>query len=342
MKCFNHKGEQYVLESTQDRAYGQPTMPFALGTRGRGRTYEEVRFDMRRPPTTPDVGFATFEVGGRKHCVLTAPSGQPGLLLRCNSEGTYTRDSGGGSRVLYGHVTVVASGSFAFGAAGRIGGGTDILYHVVGQAIVRLVLTGGEYKGFGARYVFVDSTKNYVRCLRPRDLIQEVATDEDPVLTEILRGCPENGLDDTLREAQAASVSLEAAADASPVDTMHYPRVIDQDIVGGEGWRLPPNHTGGLARSGVDGVLVPGASALVCVTVGPGGGKRYDYEVLDIEGLDVLSRRPIRTSGNHCSLECIVALTTDPAWIIRWSESKDGAETGLYTADPTGCRGMEW
>lgn len=38
--------------------------PLALGERGRGRWYEEVRVDARRPPAGSDYGYKQFEAGG--------------------------------------------------------------------------------------------------------------------------------------------------------------------------------------------------------------------------------------------------------------------------------------
>jgi len=321
---------------------GKPqSFPFELGERGRGRVYEEVRVDKRRPPTSDEVGYVVFTVGSVTHCVLTAPTGQSGLLLRVNTRGGYTKGSAGGVSPIFGDVKEVAAGEWAEGIAGRAGHGTDILYHVQGPAIFDVVISGGSHKGYGRRYVFVDGTRDYVRMLPPAALIQEIATDEDPRLSDILRQCPQDRLTDTLRDALAAANALEAEQSVV-ADVTHFPPSLNFARLEEAGWRLPPHHVGGLARSGVDGVLAQGTQALVDVTIGPGGGKRYRYEVVSIEGLDVLARRPIRTSGIHCSREHIVALVQAPDWKIRWTEYKDGASVGEFEANAEGCAGLPW
>jgi hypothetical protein len=325
-----------------DRSGRLQSFPFALGEQGRGRVYEEVRVDSRRPPTSDDVGYSTFAAGSRSHCVLTAPTGQTGLLLRVSTEGTYTRGTGGEARVVCGSVTELARGEWAWGDAGGIGGGPDVLYHVDGQAIFSVLLAGGEGKGFGRRFIFVDAMRGYVRMVGKRELAQDIATDEDPILSDILRACPEDRLTPTLREALTAARELEAAAEAPATIVQHRISRPLADVAEGLGLRLPPGHTGGLARGSVDGVLVAGPRALVSLTVGPGGGKRYSYEVTEVTGLDVLERRPRRTSGNHCSLEDVAGLATSPDWRVRWSEHKDGELTGEYEASEAGCRGVPW
>jgi hypothetical protein len=164
--------------------------PFALGHFGRGRYEEEVRVDQRNPPAadSDDVGYHTFVVGERKHTVITAPSGQRGVLVRVNTEGVYyTKGSNGSCQLIAGTADMLARGAWAYGLAGRCGGGPDALYHVVDAAIFRVVLSGGEGKGLGARYTFIDGARGYVRTCRPYDAVQDIVTDEDPVLSDLVR-----------------------------------------------------------------------------------------------------------------------------------------------------------
>jgi hypothetical protein len=316
------------------------SFPFALGEKGRGRTFEEVRLDKRNPPTGDDVGYTTFTAGGRQHCVLTAPRGQRGLLLRVDTEGCYTKGSCGSCSVIAGDATVLASGSWAYGIAGRCGSGSDRLYHVPDAAIFSVRISGGEHKGWGPRYIFVDGARDYVRCLRPQEAVQDLVTDEDPRLTELCRRFAAQ-LPEDLSEALAMADQLEdaPAPDASSAEVKHYVGY-GHSLEGLEemGIRIPPQHTGGLTR-GPEGCLIPGEQSLVMLSVGPGGGKRYGYDVRELDGLDVLYREREHRSAR----EIIVALTVDPQWRVEWTNRKDGEDTETCVASALDGDGTgEW
>lgn len=303
--------------------------PLTLGERGRGRWYEEVRIDARNPPMGGDYGVRQFEVNNAKHAVLTAPTGQRGLLLVVRTKGTYTRDSYGNYKV-YGEHDEMAKGSWACGDAGNIGSGDDGLIWIQGPAVVAVTYSGGSHKGWGKRYVFVHPARGYVRELRPRDAIQEIVTDADPMLGDILRSL--KALPNDLAEALSQGQILEDAAPASIV--RHFgdlSLLADAGLVGAPSWE----HTHGVARIDA-GVVWPGDRSLVCLSVGPGGGKRYSYSDLVISGVDVVASTPIRTSGNHSSRERVIGIISEPTWSIMWTEWKDGQETARCRADVTG------
>jgi hypothetical protein len=304
--------------------------PLKLGQRGPGRHEEEVRVDARRPPNgSTDVGYAVFSAGGHQHCVLTSPTGQRGILVRVDTHGTYTKYSDGSIAVVHGDVTVLAEGQWAFGAAGKIGNGPDQLLHVVGCALLIVVTSGGTRKGHGRCYVVIDSDRGYVRRCTPVDLVQDLATDEDPILGEVVRSIPRDALPRDIAEALEAADRLEVT-DAPTVSCTHY---LQREVP--DTWRLPPGHSGGLSR-GPNGVLLPGEQSLVCLAIGPGGGKRYGYAIDHICGLDVLHRESRRAS------ELILALVTAADWRVEWRESKDGVWGESLIATAESCAGESW
>lgn len=295
-------------------------IPFTLGERGRGRSAEEVRVDNRRPPEDPtDVGYKVFKAGEREHCVLTAPSGQPGMLLRVNCRGTYTRDSRGGSRVIAGNAHPLVAGYGAFGDAGNIGGWTDTLYHVRGLALLTMVPTGGVHKGYYRQYLFLDGDKGELITRSMAEAVQDLVTDEYPLIGRVCQA-HKDALPDELAAALVAAEQLEDAEPCTDV-VPHYGWSSQDDLP--DDIRIPPGHTGGLQR-GPSGCLLPGALALVKVDVGPGGGKRYQYDHVEVEGLDVIYR-PGRESRRQAR-ETIVGLAAG-AWCVSWDEYKDNQFT---------------
>lgn len=155
-------------------------IPFSLGERGRGRWLEEVKISNRpgQEPSGPeDVGYFLFG-NEQKHCILTKSNpNQRGLLLRINTYGTYTRGTTGSVDLKGGNAKLLVSGRYAFGDAGRLGGGADELWHVESPSVFVVYICGGEYKGYGHRYLVV--TKSFrVVMMKREELCQLIATDE--------------------------------------------------------------------------------------------------------------------------------------------------------------------
>lgn len=236
---------------------------------------------------------------------------------------------------MIGKHTCVAEGMWACGDAGRLGSGPDALVHLHGPALVRWNMSGGTSKGCGPRYTFVFPARGYVRTLRPRDAVQEVVTDADPLLGEVLRSLPDGELPEDLRAALVQAQELENAAPAAQVG--HFGNIVkllsDAGISCPAGWGA----TQGVARVEA-GILYPGGGVLVGLEVGPGGGKRYAYSDLTCTGLAVIDQTPIKTSGNHCSRERVIGLVNAPDWSIVWKEWKDGALTAECRADASGIQ----
>jgi hypothetical protein len=321
--------------------FGKPqSYPFVLGERGRGRYAEEVRVDGRRPPTGESVGFATFTVGGHTHAVITCDTRQAGILVRLDTKWAYARQSYGVIARVCGPADKLASGSYAYGDAGGIGGGPDELWHVRGPTLFRVYLSGGERKGGGARYVLADARR--VTCFRADALAQIIATDDDPWVANVLRSL-DGQLPEDLTEAVAAGAHLEAAVEAA-AHAPSVPHYIWYGTVANAAatakLAIPVGHTGGFDTPRA-GALAPGSKSLVSIIIGPGGGKRYSYEILEISGLEVLHQEPERTSGNHCSIERLVALAAGD-FLVRWREAKDGEWTETFSATRESCRGLPW
>lgn len=154
MKAFNFSGSLTAgLPLTANEKFGKSLF---LGEEGRGRRYEWVRLDNRFPPEV--VGDRVLECEPRK-VTLPPKDGKPekvfyvlekakkvssSVLVRINTEGTYTRDTHGRMSVVEGTPETLVSGSGAYGDAGRIGVWVDSLVVMKPGDAVKVILSGGS------------------------------------------------------------------------------------------------------------------------------------------------------------------------------------------------------
>lgn len=309
------------------------SIPFSLGESGRGRWLEEVKVS-NRPGQTPDgpedVGYFVFGED-RKHVILTkANPAQRGVLLRINTEGTYTRGTSGSVELLGGTAKLLTFGEYAYGDAGRIGGGTDELWHAEGPAIFAVIICGGSCKGYGHRYLVV--TESFGTKLITREaLCQMIATDEEPEVASVARQCK-----DALHKDVRAAIKLadELEDSEKPVASAHFfgYKPMEQ-VVADHGFAIPMSlrladgTIGGV--SGVQtGTLVPGDKALVAFSVGRMGGRRYGVKVEAEVGLTRLH------VGNEGEVLALVEQQLD--WHVVLRHFKDGEEYCVVRYDAGG------
>lgn len=303
-------------------------IPLTLGEKGRGRWLERVELS-RRPDQCPssadDVGYFRFGSDDRPHVVLTTPvRGQTGTLLVCRTKWTYRRGGAGSTRIVAGSATMLTSGKWAMGTAGRVGSGVDSLWHCQGNCVFQLGLCGG-----GLWWVFV-MRGGRVRRMTTSDVAQVVASDEDADLAELVR-LHVGQFPEEIQDAVRVADMLDDATEEPPPEGFHHylPPGVDIDAVC-ERLDLTASEAvkHGSPVGGVEaGVIVPGKHPLVYVTLGPGGGKRYDYS-WSFSGLSILARREDRNTTT------ILAVPTTPKWCAAASATKDGEkyETQLVDA----------
>lgn len=322
------------------------SIPFTLGETGRGRHAEEIRISNRpgQEPSGPeDVSYFLFGPEGRQHCILTRGDQRRGVLLRIDTKGVYTRDSGGRISLIGGPARCLASGTWAEGDAGRIGSGPDQLWHVEGPAVWEVVIQGGSHKGYGLRYLVVGRSMA-PRMLKPDELIQMIATDSDPDVTEAVRPhaaalaaatgpAAERGRE--IHEAFRLADQLEEfepAADAPTVQ--HYSTGDLRAEVERHGIATPAAYAqiiGGVSNV-QSGTLVPGRQPLLSLEIGPGGGRRYSYEIVTETGV----RRIGQLSQRPYTHESVLFLVEDQTWQVAWVSRRDGADTEYAIADAGG------
>ena len=313
------------------------SIPLSLGESGRGRWFEEIKISNRpgQAPSGPDdVGYFIFGQE-KQHVILTKSNpNQRGVLLRINTEGTYTRGTSGSVTLKGGNAKMLVRGEYAYGDAGRIGGGTDELWHVEGPSVFVVVICGGSYKGYGSRYLIVTS-KFEVFMMKREELCQLIATDENPDITEVVLQYA-NQLHEDIQAALKVASELEEVEPGEVSQVQHFAseyRSIEQ-TVSGFGIVTPAimgNHIGG--TNGVQaGTLIPGNKALVALEIGPGGGKRYRFEKVSETGLTRLKdscERPY-------TRESVLAMVESPDWHSAWINYKDGEATHYVLANAGG------
>lgn len=313
-------------------------IPFSLGESGRGRWLEEVKVSNRdgQAPSGPeDVGYFLFGEK-QKHCILTRSNPQQrGILLRINTQGTYTRNSSGEVILKGGPANLLVKGNFAHGDAGGIGSASDELWHVEGPSVFVVNLEGGSHKGYGHRYLIV--TKNFkVTMITRSDLCQLIATDSDPEMTEVVREFADE-LHADVRSALATAEALEEAFEAPTVAVTHLVpegRAIEAQVHG-FGIAIPPamanGPLGGVAEVKAK-TLLPGENALAYFEIGPGGGKRYHFEVKAESGI----ARVAEETNDKVTRQQVLAIIDSPDWQSAWVEYKDGEVTAYCLADAGG------
>jgi len=321
-------------------------IPFSLGESGRGRWLEEVKISNRpgqAPDGPEDVSYFVFGED-RKHVILTkANPAQRGVLLRINTEGAYTRGTSGSVKLLGGMAKLLTSGEYAYGGAGRIGGGTDELWHAEGPAIFVVIIGGGSYKGYGHRYLVVTESFG-TRLITRETLCQMIATDEEPEVASVARQFKDVlnkdvqaaiKLADELEDSEKPIISVAHFFGYKPMEQV----VADHGFAIPMSLRLVDGTIGGV--SGVQtGTLVPGDKALVAFSVGRMGGKRYG---VTIEAEVGLTRLHVSEDyrGNQGE---VLAVVDQPDWHVVLRHFKDGGEYcvvrydagGEHRCDPTG------
>ena len=141
-------GESIYISSKKMKHYNiKPTiveMPFGplsciqLGEEGRGRTQVNIPC----PEKFDGLEVGKTKTGGVR--LNACGAGRPGWIIRLNSEGNYIRGGQGFVALLDGEAEVLARGTGAFGAAGRVGGWDDLLVVVPTAATFRLKPTRGD------------------------------------------------------------------------------------------------------------------------------------------------------------------------------------------------------
>lgn len=313
-------------------------IPFALGERGRGRWFEEVKISNRpgQEPSGPeDVGYFTFGKE-KKHVILTKADGKRGILLRVSTAGAYTKGSCGSVALKGGKATLLAEGTWAEGIAGYVANGPDQLWHVEEPSVFVVVLQGGEHKGYGHRYLIVTRSFKTVMIKRA-ELCQLIATDENPEVTEVARQFADR-LHEDVQLAIKVSDELEQAMDSPAAITavVHFSSrygTVEETV---KSWDLaiPVAMSGKIGGiSGVQaGTLMPGDKQLVIFSIGPSGGKRYRFEEVSESGLVRLKERYERPYTR----KSVLAMAESPDWHSAWTEYKDGAITAYVLTDAGG------
>lgn len=167
MKTYNWSGSLAEgLPLTQDEKLGKVVF---LGEAGRGRRYEKVGFSRRNPPEVAANGRVMD--AELQQITLPARDGKPEIkfwvlarssevtekvIVRINTEGTYTKNTSGRWQAIAGEPEKVIEGWGAYGDAGRIGGWTDGLVIMKPGDVIKIVLSGG-YK-FEPRALWYDAT----------------------------------------------------------------------------------------------------------------------------------------------------------------------------------------
>lgn len=317
-----------------------PVAAFSLGEAGRGRHLEEVRIDQRVPPTGDEVGYRLFggdeTKGYLPHVVLTREDPrQRGILLRIRTSGVYTRGSYGEISLKGGDALKLTEGRWAEGSAGRVASGPDALWHVRGPALFEVTLQGGEHKGMGKRFLIITRKLKVVMVNRDK-LSQMIATDDEPDVVETIRQFYD-ALDEDIKNAvQVAEQLEEAVVDNTSVNVVHFLHEWINIHETMKRWNIAVPAIFNEVIGGVSGVqagtLMPGSQQLLVISVGPGGGRRYGYILLDEKGITRLASE----RNQKGTSEEILALVDSPDWKIVWEEIKDGQTVTWCVADSSG------
>ncbi|MEN9558190.1 MAG: hypothetical protein RL141_559 [Candidatus Parcubacteria bacterium] len=317
------------------------TIPFELGERGRERWLEEVKVS-NRPGQTPDgpedVGYFCFG-GDRKHVILTKSDGkQRGILLRINTAGAYTKGSYGSVELKGGDATLLTSGKWAEGAAGRVANGPDQLWHVKGPAIFVVVLQGGTSKGYGKRYLVVTPRWRTIM-IKPDDLAQIIATDDDPDIVQVIREFVESIGDEGVSAALKTAETLETDSAEESFQGSHYVPSECPSLkqLLQEWWSIaiPAVMQAGIGgvSSVQSGTLMPGEKEVAVLLIGSGGGKRYRFEKISETGLTRLRE----TCDRPYTRERVLATVDSPNWHSAWVDYRDGEPMSYTVLNAGGC-----
>lgn len=147
MKAFN--GTRIGIPLHNDPKLG---LIVGLGELGRGRIFTKIKMDNRSAPKIEydrlmEAGVKSFKIGeNQEFFTFTASKENDNrAIVRISSNGTYTRNTNGYSKVYWGTPKLVCSGMGAYGAAGRIGSWQDCLY-IMSEGDAILNIPSGGYK----------------------------------------------------------------------------------------------------------------------------------------------------------------------------------------------------
>lgn len=284
------------------------------------------RKTIRRSPQGKgeDVGYVV--IGGS--VVLTAPrEGQTGILVPILTNTGYHRHCSGSSSLICGSAEAIASGSWREGAAGRLGGGIDSLWHISGPAIIWIQYSGS--RGPGQHFYLVADGCGVICHKKKDNLIGEIVLDNDPRLRDAMQslrgkeGFP-SWLEGALSTVENIEDEVGTVSEVAHVGDLESLALFDLQVTD------PTRGVGSLQGN----VFEPGTRQLAVVRVGPGGGKRYHYDIEEQFGLEVISEyRPHRSAS-----VVMVAYVLGSGWRVRWTEYKDGEPTGSFVSSSEGIR----
>jgi hypothetical protein len=309
------------------------TLPLELGEAGRGRTL--VKIGTGGPNIDPNnCGFITG-LDGR--VIITKDRGQSGVLWRCNTKTSYIRGASGGCVLIFGDATELACGHYAFGDAGRVGGGPDYLWHVKGPSIFWIAPSRGEvYYGVFDGRDFHYGSKD--------DLSQWCATDMHPTITALARDYvasvvrahikdpsvkdPNPKTTEALTNALALLDRLENEVVATSPETTHFwESGIEVALCTlGLTRQAPGIESRGLALH--EKMLIPGEHTFAAFSMSPGGGKRWSLHVIEEVGVRHVAEDE-RSSTQLFQVEV-------PTWRVVWEQWRDGEPVRRWIADAAG------
>jgi hypothetical protein len=309
-------------------------IPFALGEGGRARRYVPVTPHPTNPPQ--DAAHVGVYVLPEHAGVMLVQNDAPGLLLRINTKGVYTRGSDGSIELRYGKATCLAEGYWAAGDAGGLGSGPDALWQVESpDALFAVRIQGGVSKGYGWFYAIV-ADGDLVAFDKKEEIARVIALDDMPAVTRVVRAAIAAGASHPALwdEALAIAEKIEKMDNEPPARVQHF--FFDGDSLDSVcerfGIVVPPSF---YRDDGVDriaaGTLVPGDKALASFAVGPGGGKRYRWRTICRHNLTLVDQQP----GNRCVLLFLVDHPQED-WYYTWEEFKDGQHLAYGLANKTG------
>ncbi|HLD17875.1 MAG TPA: hypothetical protein VJB99_02250, partial [Patescibacteria group bacterium] len=164
-----------------------------------------------------------------------------------------------------------------------------------------------------------------------------IATDEDPELTETVRQFSEKLHEDvqlSLRTADELEAAMDQQVSSTPVVHFHPQYGTMEETVRRYGIAIPAAMQGKVGGvSGVQsGTLMPGSKALVVLSIGPSGGKRYNFHEVSENGLTRLKEECERPYTR----KDVLAIVDAPDWHSAWTESKDSEITSYVLANAGG------
>jgi hypothetical protein len=165
-----------------------------------------------------------------------------------------------------------------------------------------------------------------------------IATEEDPEINQLVEKHREK-LSEEVQSALDLAEKLDELVEAEPIaeSVIHYHQGWQslEEIIEGFDYQLPPGNQSELA--GVSkiqsGILLPGDKRLAHFNMGPSGGRRYDWEEVAFEGLEIIKEEDSSRCGNY---KKVLAIVEDENWHASWINYKDGDITAYVMANKDG------